>query len=1001
MNYPNLNLMLHAANRRALATSLTRTLFMGGVTLGLGVLLAVALDAIFAFPVWALLAVDALLVWVVLKMTFRTIGVMRSHRFDPRRIARQLEGQLGMTNNALINSIDLREDRHRHASRALLEASIERGELTAQDVCIESAIASKPARRALLAAFGTAVLLAATYWLQPALFGRGLPRLFDPTGGHPPFTLVKFDVQVNPQPLYHGGTATVSVALGGPQIPDHADLVFDGAADDAEGADAEGEQQQRRLPFIPVDDVHAIVLESVTKSRRFYIDTPLGRSDWLSLDVLQVPLINDAWVEYHYPDYTDWPSQRQRLRGDEIRAIKGTQVTLEVSSNLPLGECEFELLELATRVETQAGDDQTQRDTKVVGRILMKPVADEPRLLRGQFTLNQSGQCRIALKGHNGAPGPEQRDISLVAVDDQSPAVAIVDPEPTVYAVEGWKLPVVADADDDVELSGRPELNYVLNEGKSESVEMSPPDSDAPLDSRRRRRGEFELDLEQLGAKPGDEIRMFASAADNHPDPQQSSDSSTHVVRIISMEQYQDYLRELYDLNELQQEINDLQQSLESLAESRDAQTEQLESLQQVLAEQQAAGEPPDEASQQQLNDAQRTAADFQRQLDELRHQMEERLEMPQLYQNEDAYREKLQQLADKLEDESKASEAVQESLESIRQSAKETQSPTSEQMQQFSESLERMQQAGTAGDALDQESLQQQESLTRQLNMAHDMLSQSARIQQVMEQQRELADRMKPLEQEAELTPEQQARADRLARDQELLNQELEEAVTQLHEAAARAQEELPRTASDAEKLCNAIGQQQISDDQQQAAKSARQGEGQQAEQSADRAADKLEALAGSCPNAGGASGEIDPGLGLSRQSAQQMLEQMSRKPSLSSLGSTGQNPGNAPGQGTQGGDAIGQQATRRANGPRSEFGLRGPRPPIDSFGQRRRGASHRDNGLGAGDDPRHDTLMSPESIRADAHSADRQTAGRLQSVPVGYRDQAEAYFRRLAEQP
>jgi len=303
VNYPNLNLMLHAANRRALATSLARTLFMGGVTLGLGVLAAVALDAIFAFPVWTLLVVDALLVWALLRMTFRMIGVMREHRFEPRRIARQLEGQLGMTNNALINSIDLREDRQRHASRALLEASIERGELTAQDVRVEDAIASKPARRALLFALSTVVLLAAIYWLQPSLFGRGLPRLFDPTGDHPPFTLVKFDVQVNPQPLYHGGTATVSVALGGPQIPEQADLVFDRSAGDSsagdlESDDADGAQQQQRLPLIHVDDVHAIVLESITKSRRFYIDTPLGRSDWLTLDVLLIACIaavNNSW----------------------------------------------------------------------------------------------------------------------------------------------------------------------------------------------------------------------------------------------------------------------------------------------------------------------------------------------------------------------------------------------------------------------------------------------------------------------------------------------------------------------------------------------------------------------------------------------------------------------------------------------------------------------------------------------------------------------------------
>ena len=56
MSYPNLHLMLQAANRRAMFIALTRVALIGISLFLAGLLLALVLDAIFALASWGLIA---------------------------------------------------------------------------------------------------------------------------------------------------------------------------------------------------------------------------------------------------------------------------------------------------------------------------------------------------------------------------------------------------------------------------------------------------------------------------------------------------------------------------------------------------------------------------------------------------------------------------------------------------------------------------------------------------------------------------------------------------------------------------------------------------------------------------------------------------------------------------------------------------------------------------------------------------------------------------------
>jgi hypothetical protein len=263
-------------------------------------------------------------------------------------------------------------------------------------------------------------------------------------------------------------------------------------------------------------------------------------------------------------------------------------------------------------------------------------------------------------------------------------------------------------------------------------------------------------------------------------------------------------------------------------------------------------------------------------------------------------------------------------------------------------------------------------------------MLSQADRIRHVIQQQRELADRLQPFQNMNQLTEQQQRRAARLAREQEMLRQELDEALSALEQAAQQAAETLPKTSGDASRLCQGIRQSGAMADQDQAAQSARGGQGQGAHQAAAEAAEKLEAFLSQCDNAGSsAPGDLDRGLALSQSGIRNSLQQMAQGRAM---------PGLKSGQG---------QSGRGMGGSMSRFSLRGPSMPMTGSADGRSGrmTARQAKGRYDGSESANDA-QAAESISVDSRFGTATGAGNLRGVPVGYRDQAEAYFRRLSEE-
>ncbi len=325
MSSAHLSILLRRTGWLTLALEVVRGVFGTICVLLAAGLLALVIDAVFGLYPAGLIAVDGLIGCLLLAAAGFIAGQFWQNRFNPRRVARQIELRLGVQDNRLINSVDFLELAAGTQSGPLVRQSVQRGEeLAAQVSSLEAVDMWRPWKMAA-AAFGAIAVLVAAYLSAPRVFAMVVPRYLDPTGDHPPFTLIRFGISVSPQTVYQGRPATVTAHLDGPDLPEQANLVF-----------VDGKERQPLPMFRSEDGVFLLPIERAEKSREFYIDTPKGRSERFLFPVMAVPSFEKAEVRYQFPKYTGWASAGHELDGREIRALEGTELFFSATGTMPL-----------------------------------------------------------------------------------------------------------------------------------------------------------------------------------------------------------------------------------------------------------------------------------------------------------------------------------------------------------------------------------------------------------------------------------------------------------------------------------------------------------------------------------------------------------------------------------------------------------------------------------------------------------------------------------------
>lgn len=940
MDTPNLQRKLRQAGARqrridVLATAAT-VLALGAAAF----LVMIVIDAVLALSPAMLIAVNVTVGVLAVAAVVFVARTWAAGRFDARHMARVVEERLGIRDSSLINAVEFSAIPGASPSAAglssmsLVNLAIGEGEQAAARADVGRTIDRLLLKRRAWMLAAAAGVIALTWLIAPRLFAMVVPRYVNPGAELPPFTLLDFEVTIDPARVHRNKPATITTQINGPLAGDEAWVVFrDGA-------------ERQRVPMLrTADGAFTLPIERATDSRTFYIDTESGRSAWHELNVLPTPLFEKVSVRYEYPAYTGWGAREHPLRDGQIRAIEGTRVTLSAESNLPLrhGRLAF-----------------TFSDGQDAKQIMMESSTHSSQAVVGSFVLRGSGEYRLTLVAADGTPSETDLMGHIVVDADGAPQVQVLEPDLRIIAPEGFKVPVTAAAWDDVAVE-RVVLQQRVNE-------QTPIENTLQDQARRGPRGGpyvGALDLAALGAKAGDTVRAFATAWDNQPPPggARSGDSPTVEVRVVTMEEYSELARQQYGAQEMARE---LQAFNEQAADLRRQREQMIAALQEALS-----GTPQDAAALHKAMQeyAERSAA--------LAEQMNRRASQPPLYDFEPPVQQALSEEAQRHAANASGSEEAAKQLEQMSPKA----------LKEALAELERQQRADAAAQTQQQLTAEQM----RKLAAAEKMMAEAEVIKQIARRQRELEQHLSTYQSAATqpMTAEQRQRLERLAEQQEQLRQQLDESLARLEAAARDAGSELPRMSASAAELAARMKQMGISADQQSAADQAMAGQGAGAHANADTAADKLESLIGQCNGIGEcASDDLDGLFGLSNSSLANALSQMARGLRAGTGRGAGMSgmAGAAPGGSSQPGGSnpptlVGPHSAAIAGQMQIDVQAR-------SYGRVGDGASMTSEHTGP-------ERLNPESN--DLRDASGGGAGG-QGVPAPYRGLAEQYFRRLA---
>lgn len=387
-------------------------------------------------------------------------------------------------------------------------------------------------------------------------------RFADPYGDHPPYSFTHLEI-VAPGPtgtnVLYGKSLVVKVKSTGHQPNEVFITAF--PPGHPEQAVTLPMFDQGRAGFNQMlDNIHTeLVVFAHTKDHH-------SLSRQVHIGVVLTPQLEKAFVQVTPPAYTGLKAEEKLYVFKNIQALQGSEVRFRLQSNRPLRD---------GLVEISNGEQLPQRVT------LTKTAEHE---VAGKFITKESARLHFSVVDVAGIPSQGDCEGALTVTYDLPPEVRITEPERDVFVAMDFKLAAHIEATDDYGL-----LQFRLHRGLNGVYS-------APIVTTyntvvRSSDETVEFDFNHLGVQPGDVISMFAEVLDTAPEPHLARSQIVRLM-VISVEDYNNYLRAETDIADTQAKYEALKSDLQELVEDQKKLATEAEKLKAQLA--QAATDKPE-----------------------------------------------------------------------------------------------------------------------------------------------------------------------------------------------------------------------------------------------------------------------------------------------------------------------------------------------------------------------------------------------------------------------
>ena len=702
-----------------------------------------------------------------------------------------------------------------------------------------------------------------------------VPRFVDPFGDHPPYSFTRVSITepaVDGVPVFYGRNLMITAQTHGYR-PSDLFMTFHPPG------------QPEKAVTVPMFDKgtqgFAQQIESV-KTDLIVVAHSRNRhslSTQRFVSVVLTPRLEKATMKIMWPVHTGLPPEERAMpMGKSVKVLAESRIEVRLESNRPLRGGRVDLVKGPGEVES----------------IALSPMAE--RAVSGGFEVAEPGVLKFSLMDEAGNPSSEPAECSLQVVHDLPPELQVSNPSADAFVAMDFKIEPAFEASDDYGVRTL-RIHQAINGkyGQPRIVEYER--------VTRNARETQPLDLATMGLKSGDKVSFFAEAIDTAPDTHMER-SQTVTLTVISVKEYNDFLRERTDMDDIAAKYSDSLKKLQDLIEEQKQLGERAAALKKEL---ETAADKT--AAQQKLDALLAKQNELNAQLNKLAGAMEEFVRAEPLYDIEKELGDTLKKQAGQIRESTKSNDEAAKDI--AQRSAplnapREVDSPMMDDFQKASD--EQLAKLGAAEKKAQEDVVQPLEDMA----LMNAILQDINRFKELDAAQKQVAGQARAYDRKAPLNREDQLALKNLAAMEKRIGGEIEAVQKQLTEDGRAAMEKFPKAGQSAQNLAEKMEDLRLSSHASAAMEAMLAGRGGQGAQLAQKLSEEMAKMFsecnGNCPNM---SGELDQYLKIQRgmkpgNNFKQMMQ--SRK-----FGSGGK-PGFAMGQGQTGQDGTGGYAMEAA---------------------------------------------------------------------------------------
>lgn len=663
---------------------------------------------------------------------------------------------------------------------------------------------------------GLAVLLLPAFWGWQVYVNQW-QRFMDPAGFHPPWsntTLTLIEPVVEPSVIRYGKDLTVRVGWTGTDPREMDLLVYP----------EEGDAPLLRLPMFNKGELGFDQrLENLVEP--VYIQAMAGdgrsRTSRHRVEIQMIPLLEKTEVEVQPPAYTGRPPWSGRYDGRALRLLQGSRVEFSFHSNRPL-----------------VGGHAIVR--RVGGKVVELPlIKGKDNTVVLEHAPEMDAWFAVVLKDVDGYVSETLEVGQWKVIKDMPPRVQIAHPTRDTFVSMGYALEVKVEASDDIGLK-QLRVHRMINGFAAQPMVLE------VEKGKDRFTHLWPVDLKNIGVESGDVLQVYAEVIDNSPQGQMAV-SDTRSIRIISEEEYNDYLRERSEIDMMEKKYTELMNRYAEMLEDHQKIGEALA----ALSDEEVGGEAWKDLLQQQEN--------LEKRMHGLAEEMETFGREKPLYDVEKEFQQMFKAMAHELHEAMDRQELgrlmVQKELAEGQISPQQAREKLAQQHRETSEELSRQQEQ--ADDDIGQtiEDLSKMQALIQDFQM----------LGRLTQKQMEIATRMKAHAETEHLDRAGQLALQLASGEQAEVERLLEQLRQNLKLHAEQAQDVFPRAAQSGFDLLENIGNLGLTSQAQRSTRFMRMGDGPQSWQVAEHLSQDLQSLCSNCNGQqAGMSSEMDAYLRL-----------------------------------------------------------------------------------------------------------------------------------------